>query len=694
MMNAPPRLDLRPTLRTWLGVVFTGCVYGVLLLSVAVTLQKLLQSRLSSDTVYLVTLYRDLFVDRYGLKGWQLTPAPYFFPDMPLLFFCLEIAPDVGLAYVLYAILFYGGAAIAVARILAMVGRRSLAWRLAPVPFLVLIAFQDCSVNRSLATYLFFPSFHAGTLFTGLWLIERALVLAIRGIRVGPCFVYLILAVLGVLSDRLLIPQFLVPILLALMVPALKHRPLWKLVGILTGLTIAACSTVWLFMPLLHQGYFGFTVPKLGYFNAGNQLSDELAGRIVSDLARYVWINERAFLILLMVFTVVLITAPLWFKSVYQRLPDEPNSRRTVVIVCGMVWLVSLFSLVVNAMALPAVGLWFGLSERRFFLPQYVFPAFALMMLGYVVNGMIPRSLRWAGGIVLVMLGVVTLGPEIATLRLDGFRLSYPENVQQLDRLAGDLGLRYGYGDYWSAKSLTVHSRRGLRIAQVYSNLNRHFEISNANWFTRDAIDLQRFPTYQYIVMNGLDRNTVQQRFGDPALAAFCGDLEVWVYNRPGDIVFRNFQRYWAEDCCKPDSPESLRTFKADGTNWDEPGNLIFPAGGEIAIRFNPPACGDTLEISADDNDEYLVEWFGGVNSPDGRRQSLGQTVVPMALSHGLSTRYLTLPETAVGREIPEAVVRPLQGDGFYSLGHFFVYDDRFGAERSTQESGPDTFKD
>ncbi|NPC87214.1 hypothetical protein HPC49_54685, partial [Pyxidicoccus fallax] len=40
----------------------------------------------NADALYLPALYRDIVGLGGSWSGWRLTPAPYFFPDMPLYF--------------------------------------------------------------------------------------------------------------------------------------------------------------------------------------------------------------------------------------------------------------------------------------------------------------------------------------------------------------------------------------------------------------------------------------------------------------------------------------------------------------------------------------------------------------------------------------------------------------------------------
>lgn len=61
----------------------------------------------SSDTLYLPSIYRDIFEDGYSLNGWTLNAAPNFIPDMLLFFILRLISPNFIVAAFLFSIVQY-----------------------------------------------------------------------------------------------------------------------------------------------------------------------------------------------------------------------------------------------------------------------------------------------------------------------------------------------------------------------------------------------------------------------------------------------------------------------------------------------------------------------------------------------------------------------------------------------------------
>ena len=61
----------------------------------------------NSDTLYLPSIFRDLFYDRSGFRGWHLNAAPNFFPDMLVYFLFNALAGDFKLAMVIFSICQY-----------------------------------------------------------------------------------------------------------------------------------------------------------------------------------------------------------------------------------------------------------------------------------------------------------------------------------------------------------------------------------------------------------------------------------------------------------------------------------------------------------------------------------------------------------------------------------------------------------
>lgn len=173
-----------------------------------------IQAGLNSDALYLACLYRDLFVDAYGWRGWNLPPAPYFFPDMALLFACLGWMSDVGLGYALYIVVFWLGIAGFVTFLLCqnrMPQGASLYALTAIAYFIALLQLPD---NLQLTTFFFMPSFHAGIFYLGFLLLALTGRILFHGGSWITWGLFFFTLVAGCISDILILPQFVIPILL------------------------------------------------------------------------------------------------------------------------------------------------------------------------------------------------------------------------------------------------------------------------------------------------------------------------------------------------------------------------------------------------------------------------------------------------------------------------------------------------
>ena len=62
------------------------------------------EASVTSDLLYLEALYKDLFVRHLPIGGWTLSPAPYFFPDLPVYFVLRGLAGDLLSALYLYSL--------------------------------------------------------------------------------------------------------------------------------------------------------------------------------------------------------------------------------------------------------------------------------------------------------------------------------------------------------------------------------------------------------------------------------------------------------------------------------------------------------------------------------------------------------------------------------------------------------------
>jgi hypothetical protein len=333
-------------------------------------------------------------------------------------------------------------------------------------------------------------------------------------------------------------------------------------------------------------------------------------------------------------------------------------------------------SLITTLGALIVTGNWVDKGDIRYIQPLYFLPLFFLALILAVYNDKRTLWLKLIIFSIIVIFSLRQIIPAAITLEAANLRLPYPEMVQCLDKLAMNYDLKYGYSDYWNAKYTTVLSHSGARVNELEEDLHIYNWINNPAWYiNKVGEDSGQYPKYQFIMTEHLSKPEIETRFGKPAIRKQCPGSEIYIYNRKSDVAFRNFLRIPATIAAKMPvpssilSPKSLRKYARNGKPWNERGNVIIPKNGELSVKLDPPVVSEILEIAADSNDEYVVDFFRD-------ETILGQLAVPRMPEQGIQARYLPLPKSILGKAFNRLVIRPLQGDGAYSVGDIFFYND------------------
>jgi hypothetical protein len=106
---------------------------------------------------------------------------------------------------------------------------------------------------------------------------------------------------------------------------------------------------------------------------------------------------------------------------------------------------------------------------------------------------------------------------------------------------------------------------------------------------------------------------------------------------------------------------------RSAGSLWDQAGNHVFrcrPDCSELRLRFPAPQTPESVELSVDSNDRYLVAFYR-----DGTL--LARTELPVRHVRGMRLERILVPAAASGFD--SVGVLPLYGDGSYSFGHLVL---------------------
>lgn len=121
---------------------------------------------------------------------------------------------------------------------------------------------------------------------------------------------------------------------------------------------------------------------------------------------------------------------------------------------------------------------------------------------------------------------------------------------------------------------------------------------------------------------------------------------------------------------------ERLRTFPLeragrvypDGTPGNQMGMLMMPdLKSAVLLESMTPRTAKEIEISTDSWDSYKVEFYF-------KDHYLGEIFLPLVRPRGgIYRRVLPMPEALKGKAFNQILVRPVQGDGVYSLAYLIL---------------------
>ncbi len=656
------------------GGILSCLVLFMLILFGLLNANQMFLLNIHSDMLYLVSLYQDLFVYHNTLTGWNLTPAPYFFPDMPLFFPMLALTPDIGYGFTLYSLIFSGCLLLVLTTISTGLSIKPVTAALVILSgFSFLVALCQNQDYARLFSFFFYPSFHSGAILGGLLLLA----LTVKVVKAGPSFLkYFTIFTLSLfltISDMLIIPQFLLPLTLAMLFYSLADRSTFH-----TSLTYAAVTTAAMCSAFLLLAAFSlldlFTIPPVMAELSLNprEIPAKLALFLV-DLQFY----AVTYRVLAGIFAAwILASFLLFLTTMYSALGKTKNNERNEARPLIFLIIFSFLSIGGCLAAPVTVNRWEPWCFS-YIQPVFVMPLFLLLLFA----GFLDRY-KYIFQLLVLAAGVYSLSqiaPGIANLNADHLRLPYPKPIQRLDEIADAFDLHYGYSDYWAAKYVTAFSRRGLRVNQIKQDWDIDLWINNIAWYFTDSGN-RKYPQYDFILFTPPLRPEIEKKFGPPAFNEYVGGREISVYNRKRDVAFRNFLRVPAlmaadaEMPLSPHIPEALGSYAPNGTTWNSPGAITIPEGEELVVLFQKKVSGEVLEIAADGNDRYEVLFFND-------QMQVGDKVfVQNAVATNLQVRYLLLPDSFHSNSFNRLLIRPVEGDGQHSIGHIFLYEDSYSS--------------
>ena len=541
-------------------------------------------THLNSDLLFLIELHRELFVAPLDVSHWHLPGVLSVFPEMPLLFPLLSSGATLGQALFLYGVLFSTLIVLALQRVLCELSAdplRSLLF--STVAGLVLVA-ALVGADAPLPVFLW-PSYHGGTILAGLALL--AITLRVHRLGWSRLRFIAFVAVLApaALSDQFVVLQFALPLLGAGWLA--RRRGLTSAATFRTTLLAVAVSGVLVLLAV--KSVYVFTHLDLN-MNSAFRLVDWLvtpkllAALVIAVGLGALLVSRRPPWQLLAVSAVIALgflgcvarssvrVGATWlgghaydasFTLGRLALANPSLLGLALLSVGACAWLhfrvrdqratahlVPLLLLIVEATFVGLIAGWDGLGNIRYAQPLYVLPPMVLAAIAVMVPERIPSQLRRGGLAVAIGFGLWRVLAPLGDAGATTLATPYPAELRCLDEQRALHNLHDGYGDYWATRLYNTLSHRGPSLHPLKSTTLAVDNIIANPATLRNADGGPARPDFALVLRwarpdNGvgniaaLDRAALVARVGPPATQIPCGDLDVFIYDRPSDARFR-----------------------------------------------------------------------------------------------------------------------------------------------------------
>ena len=502
----------RATLALW------GLALAVVGLQALALATQYFQPWLDGDILYPQRFAEDVLDGRYPLSGWTLSSAPYLFPDFSITTLLCWLRPGAP-AIPLYVVGAYCALALVAGWSLSRSGRAGWGgWLAGALLVNSLLAWRGLTDHARALWWFGAPGFHGGAVLLGFaqfafWAGPTDTMISRRRQVLAA-----VVMIPGLISDTLLLTQFLLPLGCALAWSAGRgwwNAPrvrgfLWTILAAIAGFVIWRGMLAW-------AGWGNFS--KVIRYAPTPAAIAGAVGQFFRDVLDDVGRNAGGFLVV----SVVATGLALWlgWRARSGGAVWSPARRQAG-------WFAALS--VLSALALPLLTVyWRNAQNVRYMMPAFIVPLWWLLAVRPVLK------VRWrAAALGLVGASLLALGIWSARgVRPAAWDWPYPERSAKLDEFLAREHLTHGLADYWNAHLLNRTSHAALHLNQLRPDGRVQFWNNNA--FAHFAVDgpdaTLRSPLYSFILPERLDQTALIAKFGLPTRRVTVAGYELWLFD-------------------------------------------------------------------------------------------------------------------------------------------------------------------
>ncbi|MCG6550948.1 MAG: hypothetical protein L7F77_01375 [Candidatus Magnetominusculus sp. LBB02] len=301
-------------------------------------------------------------------------------------------------------------------------------------------------------------------------------------------------------------------------------------------------------------------------------------------------------------------------------------------------------------------------QKLNFLVPRYfALPAYLFVIIAFA-NGLkflrnILYQKRVIAGIIALMSVVIVHDSSPMSQTMPAQVLSYNLPLAQcLDNLKDKYNLSFGLSDYWNSKPATIFSKKGIRLYALTKDLKSYHWINNIDWYTGRNMPGYAKPFYNFIVVNSLDSQLIEQQFGKPTETLSCpgNSYEIYFYDAHSGFNEKvgAANRYAADIWDFTTGKKAMLTLMADYAYLSQQPAMTLN-GGSVTIshddRLLYPQLFAAFSIELPKGRYRATLNFSGDNLPNGGmggRQIGLMDIESLTLQHGESGADIVLLNT------------------------------------------------
>ncbi len=488
---------------------------------------------INSDTLYLPSIFRDIFIDSSGLKGWNLNAAPNFFPDFLIYSAINFVFTDFRVAALIYSLLQILIIALLFNAILKALSK-DVGYAHLTVTNLLLLLFPLSALISGdfiFTFYIYSISYHTGAFIMAM----VSLLITLRALNMQGKWNLMLLAIsvfLGVFNDKLFIPAFVFP--LVAVIPYLfdnEKRAIARQL-LITTISFTVISLV-AFWGIKKLGFISIISTDWKMFNFSNIIPS--FNVMFTQYANYIKNGTVSGVVIILTLFVFIVLSAYLFPILRQIHRDVKGRSRVRLSTQNAFALFAWFFIPVVVFTPVINGNYFSPAILRFNIHAYYFgvllTGFLLFLLFRNRKGV--ANLSGVSVVIALVLLVSIYNKRKTDVSLQPLLGYYPERIACIDSVALETQCKYGIATYWDAKLTTMLSKQGVRLYHVFPDLKIWYHVTNKNWYYKQGKGIHANPKFRLIVMNGFDSTKVVQVLGRPLEILTFPEVgtEVWLMN-------------------------------------------------------------------------------------------------------------------------------------------------------------------